>query len=117
MEKASLGFTERRNAIITRYKLGEDSGDHDWSGVVKDWNAYIDNKEVKDEDREKAAAELGNMQKRAVAALDTVLRRVKRKLDETGKEGAVKALEEQRARFAGTDAAERLEEELKALKS
>jgi hypothetical protein len=101
-------FEARRRAIHERHSIGR--GQAQYSNAIRDWQGYLEGKEVPDDARLKAELSIAHLNQMVRAELDRLSKRAERMAaDDNNKAGAVESLKKERARFERTGSYEELE--------
>lgn len=95
-------FQVMRNEITDKHKLGK-RPEADFSGAIRDWNAYLAKSSISSDNKTKAEGAVRAINQQAREELRVIELRVKRLIENGEKQGAVDELKKHRARFELTE--------------
>lgn len=102
-----LDFQVIRNELNEKHKLATPAAE--FSKAILDWQAYIADKKVSDENRQKAQNEVNNINVKAKGEVARLKTRAQRMIDEGKKQEGADEMKKQRPRFKDTASAQDLE--------
>ncbi len=102
-----LDFQVIRNELNEKHKLAAPNAD--FGKAIVDWQAYIADKKVSDENRQKAQNEVNNINLKAKGEVARLKSRAQRMTEEGKKQEAADEMKKQRPRFKDTASAQDLE--------